>query len=242
MAQDAEASGEVGMTLPGAGAGPKAQGTQGESDHDQVIGRFAVGYLGARTVPMMGIAGAPPNITVGANDQQAPVIGLRYWLDQGMGLDAGIGFLSTGGSTKAGNTSTDKAGVNAVLIHAGVPLALSGSKHFSFQIIPEANIGFAQQTQKDAFAANDELKLSGFLIEVGARAGAELHFGFIGVPQLSLQGSVGVVFQSITRTADYTPPAGASTSFEDKSTIIGTTVYDNPWNIFTSNVAALYYF
>lgn len=132
LAQEAEASGEVGMTLPGAGGGPKAQASAGESDHEQMIGHFAIGYLGARTVPLMGISGAPPNITAGANDQQAPVIGLRYWLDQGMGLDVGLGFLSTGGSTKSGNTTTDKAGVNAVLVHAGVPLALSGSKHFSF--------------------------------------------------------------------------------------------------------------
>ncbi|MBK7578637.1 MAG: hypothetical protein IPI67_00390 [Myxococcales bacterium] len=241
LAQDAEASGEVGMTLPGA-TGPKAGAATGESDHDQMIGHFAIGYLGARAVPIMDIAGGAGNPTPVLGTVQAPVIGLRYWLDQGMGLDVGLGFFSSGGSTKNGNTTTDKAGINAVLVHAGVPLALSGSKHFSFQIVPEANVGFAQQTKKDIFAGNDELKNSGFVIDVGARAGAELHFGFIGVPQLSLQGSVGVLFRSETRTAEYTPPAGASTTVEDKSTVISTSVYDNPWNIFTSNVAALYYF
>jgi hypothetical protein len=236
LAQEAGASGEVGMTLPG--GGPKAQATEGETDHDQMVGRFAVGYLGARSVPMAGLAGT----TLVAADQQAPVIGMRYWLDQGMGLDVGLGFLSTSGSTKSGNVSSDKAGVNAVLLHAGVPLALANHKHFSWQLVPEVNIGFAQQTQKDFQAANDELKLSGLLVEVGVRVGGELHFGFMGVPELSLQGSVGAVFQTTTRSGEYTPPAGASTSFEDKNTVIGTTVYDNPWNIFTSNVAALYYF
>ena len=238
LAQEGEAgaSADVGMTLPG--GAPKAKATEGETDHDQMVGRFAVGYLGARSVPIGGLNGTQLALGV----EEAPVIGLRYWLDQGLGLDAGLGFRSTSGSSKNGNTSTDKAGVNAVLIHAGVPLALANHKHMSFQLVPEVNIGFAQQTQKDVLATNDELKLNGLLVEVGVRIGAELHFGFMGVPELSLQGSVGAYFQNVSRTAEYTPPSGASTSYEDKNTVITTSVYDNPWNIFTSNVAALYYF
>jgi len=245
LAQEGEAAagGEVGMTLPGAGAGPKAQGTPGESDHDQMIGHFGVGYLGARSVPIANTTIAGGNPTFGIGSVQAPVIGLRYWLDQGMGLDAGIGFYSSGGSTKSGNTSQDKAGINAALVHAGVPLALSGSKHFSFQLIPELNVGFAQQTIKDPLGPNSgELKNSGFTLDVGARIGAEVYFGFIGIPNLSLQGSVGALFTTQSATTTYTPPAGASTDFEDKTTEIKTSVYDNPWNIFTGNVAALYYF
>lgn len=238
LAQEGEAgaSADVGMTLPG--GAPKAKATEGETDHDQMVGRFAVGYLGARTVPILPNPFDPASLDA----HQAPVIGLRYWLDQGLGLDAGLGFLSTSGSRKQGNNSTDKSGVNAVLIHAGVPLALANHKHMSFQLVPEANIGFAQQTVKDAQATNDELKLNGLLVEVGVRIGAELHFGFMGVPELSLQGSVGAYFQNVSRTGEYTPPAGASQSYEDKDTVITTSVYDNPWNIFTSNVAALYYF
>jgi len=243
MAQDAEASGEVGMTLPGAVPGQKAQAAEGDSDHDQMIGRFAVGYLGARSVPIANTQITGPNPTFGIGAVQAPVIGLRYWLDQSMGLDAGIGFYSSGGSTKAGNTSTDKAGVNAALIHAGLPFSLTSAGHFSFQLVPELNVGFAQQTIKDPLGPNTgELANKGFTLDVGARIGAEIHFGFIGVPQLSLQGSVGALFSTQSATTTYTPPAGASQDYEDKTTEIKTSVYDNPWNIFTGNVAALYYF
>lgn len=243
FAQEAEAGGEVGMTLPGAAPGGQARATEGESDHDQMIGRFAVGYLGARSVPIAQtqITGTAVDFSIGA--VQAPVIGIRYWLDQSMGLDAGIGFYSSSGSTKSGNTSVDKAGINAVLVHAGVPFSLASEKHFSFQLVPEANVGFAQQTIKDPAGPNSgEIANKGFTLDVGARVGAEIHFGFVGIPQLSLQGSVGALFTTQSATTTITPPAGPTVDYEDKTTEIKTTVYDNPWNIFTGNVAALYYF
>jgi hypothetical protein len=238
VAQEAGATtgGEVGMTLPGAGA-PAAGAAQGESDHDAVVGRFGVGYLGASEVAF-GNTGPGDVPTV-----SAPVIGLRYWIDQMIGLDAGLGFSSTGGSFNDGNTTTDDAATTAVLIHAGLPLALAGSGHFSFQIVPELNIGVSQRNQKDpAGPGSGEIKTSGTTIAVGARAGAEVHFGFMGIPQLSLQGSVGVGFRQDTGKVETVPPAGASTVTERKSTRFATTVGDKPWDIFTGNIAALYYF
>jgi hypothetical protein len=72
-------------------------------------------------------------------------------------------------------------------------------------------------------------------LDLGARAGSEIHFGFMGIPQLSLQGSVGVRLNMNSTSGD---PGDNSTSHFDLATTVG----DNPWNIFTSNVAALYYF
>lgn len=239
MAQEAGATagGDVGMTLPGAGA-PAAAATQGESDHDAVVGRFGVGYLGASEVAF-GNAGAPgtPVPTV-----SAPVIGLRYWIDQMIGLDAGLGFSNSGGSYNDGTTTTDDASTTAVLIHAGLPLALAGSGHFSFQIVPELNVGFSTRDQKPAQAGGTEVKTSGTTIAVGARAGAEIHFGFMGIPQLSLQGSVGVGFRTDTGKVESIPSGAPSTVTERTTTRFATTVGDKPWDIFTGNVAALYYF
>lgn len=234
FAQDAEGGaaastsggGEVGMTLPGAGGGPKAQAAAGDNDHDAMIGHFAVGYLGARTVPFPG------------GNLQAPVIGLRYWLDQMIGLDAGIGFYNDGGKNTQNNTSQDVASRTAVLIHAGVPLALSQGKHFSFQIVPEVNIGFSSQDEKPP---NQEIKRSGSTIQVGARAGGELHFGFMGVPQLSLQGGVGLLFATQT-TKTETTAGNTTTTVENSSQVVSTTLNGQPWDIFTTSVAALYYF
>jgi hypothetical protein len=240
LAQEAGAStgGEVGMTLPGANA-PAAAATQGESDHDGVVGRFGVGYLGASSVAFGHGGGAPPDV----NFLSAPVIGLRYWIDQMIGLDAGLGFSNTGGSFNNGTTTTDDASATAVLIHAGLPLSLAGDGHFSFQIVPEVNVGFSTRKQTDVNGpGTEDVTTSGTSINVGARAGAEIHFGFMGIPQLSLQGSVGLGFRTDTGKIETVPAAGASTVTERTSTRIATTVNNNPWDIFTTNVAALYYF
>lgn len=231
FAQEAEAGGEVGMTLPGAAPAGQARATEGDSDHDQMIGRFAVGYMGAYQVPLADVG-----------DQTAPAIGLRYWLDQMMGLDVGIGFYNAGGSTTDDPGSTvDDAAIVAVLIHGGVPLHLGGGKHFSFQLVPEVNVGFATQNQKDPAPSNGEDARSGVLIQLGARAGGELQFGFIGVPELSLQAGVGLYYTSRTTKSEYTN-GNVKTVHEESKFNLGTTLTGTPWDIFTSNIAALYYF
>lgn len=218
-------SAQVGMALPG--AAPQAAAVAGGSDHDAVVGRLAVGYLGRNGVT---IAGAGINPTV----IPTPVIGVRYWLSDMLGIDAGVGFGLTSGSAEQGGMSADGPSWRMFMIHGGVPIALANAGHFSFQIVPELNLGFAGASQE---VAGMTTKASGFHLDVGARAGAEIHFGFINVPQLSLQGSVGLRM-NMDSTSQTVMDVDSSTS----SFSLGTTVGDNPWNIFTSNVAALYYF
>jgi hypothetical protein len=227
-----QAEGEVGMALPGAQP-QRAGAAQGESDHDQMIGRIAIGYMGAYQIPF-------PGATV-----EAPAIGIRYWLDQMIGLDLGLGFSNTGGSRTENippnSVTTDQAAITGVLIHAGVPLSLASEGHFSFQIVPELNIGFATQTE-DIPGGGGTIDRTGLGLGIGARAGGEIHFGFIGVPQLSLQAGVGVLFTLEQDKVTNKPNQGNETSIENTSTHFRTTVDNNPWNIFISNVAALYYF
>lgn len=218
-------SAQVGMALPG--AAPQAAAVAGGSDHDAVVGRLAVGYLGRNGVT---IAGAGINPTV----IPTPVIGVRYWLSDMLGIDAGLGFGLTSGSAEQGGMSADGPSWRLFMIHGGVPIALANAGHFSFQIVPELNLGFAGASQE---VAGMTTKASGFHLDVGARAGAEIHFGFINVPQLSLQGSVGLRM-NMDSTSQTVMDVDSSTS----GFSLGTTVGDNPWNIFTSNVAALYYF
>jgi hypothetical protein len=120
------------------------------------------------------------------------------------------------------------------LIHGGVPLSLASAGHFSFQIVPELNLGFAGSSSE---IAGVDVSNSGFHLDVGARAGAEIHFGFMDVPQLSLQGGVGVRLNMDSTSAE----AG---DMEDTTSNMsfGTTLNGNPWDIFTGNIAALYYF
>jgi hypothetical protein len=230
---DAQANTNVGMTLPG--AAPAAAAT-GASDHDQVVGRLAVGYLGRRTIGVG--AGASAADFTPVLQVEAPVVGVRYWIDSMLGIDAGLGLAITGGGWEAdlpaGDGDGDLDSATAFLIHVGVPLSLASYDHFSFQVVPEANVGIGSGSADDG-----DTSYNGFQLDVGARAGAEIQFGFMGIPQLSLQGSVGLLFglQS-TKTDDDV----ADSTLTQNRTFLTTTVGDNPWNIFTSNVAALYYF
>jgi len=217
---------QTGMTLPGA-PDAAADGT----DHGKVVGRFGIGYMGRRSI-LIDPAATP--ITV-----DAPVIGMRYWLSPMLGIDAGLGLLFSSGSSKVGDTSTDLQGYTVFLLHGGVPLALAGSKHFSFQIIPEMNLGFASSARPAGAAATDPTDLSGIHFDLGARAGSEIQFGFIGIPELSLQAGVGVALAY--DRVKVSPPGGAPAQTVSL-TQFGTSVGDNPWNIFTGNIAALYYF
>jgi hypothetical protein len=162
-----------------------------------------------------------------------------------LGLDLGLGFAATGGSAEndapTGGTdqTVDDIGGFAFILHGGVPLALANTGHFSFQIIPEMNLGFAHASSDEG----GDSSFNGLHLDLGARAGAEIHFGFIGIPQLALQGSVGLAFALDSTSASVDPTGPIGEGKQSRSTwTLGTSVQDNPWNIFTSNVAALYYF
>ena len=206
----------------------------GGTDHDKVIGHFGVGYMGRQTM------------TIGAARTQvaAPIIGVRYWLTDFIGIDGGLGLNISGGrntTTAAGVDNVKKPGLTVFMIHAGVPLNLFSRGSFSFQVVPELNIGFAGTGNQDP-DPDEILKDSGFHLSVGGRAGAEIQFGFIGIPELSLQGNVGLYVQhesGRTRTED---AAGNELKVGDSSTTFGTTLGPDPWDLFTGSIAALYYF
>lgn len=198
-------------------------------DHDRFVGHFAIGYLGISQLPIATAGGGGTGVIT------APVIGGRYWLRRNMGIDAGIGFASSSGSTTSGATSVDKPGQFGLALHGGVPFALAFGKHYVFQVIPEATIGFTSATLK---GNNTDVDLSGFRLDLGARAGAEIHFGFIGVPELSLQATIGVFIHRESRTAS----AKGGQEQSDGTTTIATSVQGDPWALFANSISALYYF
>ena len=216
---------QVGMGLPGAAPQTAAAAPYaGGSDHASVVGHLGFGYLGRS------------GVNVGTNGPgiglvSAPLIGVRYWFDQGMGLDVGLGLGVNSGSADGGDPPSSWAFV----LHGGVPLALASGAHYTFEIVPEANIGLGGG--KGTMGAVD-VSHKGFLLDLGARVGAEIQFGFIGLPELALQGSVGAMLalSSQSSTPDGGNKLGAS------QTTFTTTVYNSPWGIFTNSVSALYYF
>lgn len=239
MAQQAQASaqGQAGMGLPG--AAPQAAATAGSTDHDMMIGTLGIGFLGRRSMRVGNAAMLDGQGDAPTEQVDAPVVGVRYWLDQMIGIDAGVGFNYTGDSTSQNGQDVNKPSRFAFLLHGGLPLSLAQSRHLSFQIVPEMNIGFAKWSLAGPMGAPDT-NGNGFHLDIGARAGGEVQFGFIGIPQLALQAGVGLRFAMDKVSTSVDTPGGP----EAKQTItsIGTTVQDNPWNIFTGNVAAIYYF
>jgi hypothetical protein len=201
-------------------ATPAPQG----DDHERVVGHLAVGYLGISNVPMGTLA----------NTVTAPAIGIRYWFASLVGLDVGLGF-GWGTSNNDGNPQGDGFGMT---IHAGAPIAPAHSDHFVFEITPEANLGFTNGHQPTG-PTTDDIGLTGVLFQLGGRVGTELHFGFIGVPQLSLTASVGLYFQY--QQAVTSPPSPGRSVGQDAASL-GTTVMGQPWQIFAGTISAFYYF
>jgi len=159
-----------------------------------------------------------------------------------IGIDAGLGFFTTRGSSRVeapvATMTADAPKRTTFLIDAGVPLALASATHFSFLLTPEIDVGFGTGTIKPtppSMAPNTEL--SGFLLQAGLRAGAEVYFGFIGIPQLSLDASVGIFLASQNGKT-----ATAPNSTKVSSLVIGSSSVAQPWDIFRRDIAARYYF
>jgi hypothetical protein len=229
-----------GVTATATATGAKEDTT---TDHDKVVGHLAVGWFGIAQLPIGQVApGAGGTGFDAARDNvNAPVIGARYWLSRGIGIDAGLGFGTAGGSHETVNGSTtttvDKASKLGFALHGGVPIALAYGKHYTFEVVPEATVGFTSGTLKSAAPNGPDTSLSGFRLDVGARIGAEVHFGFIGIPELALQGSVGLY----VRRESYKVKSDQS-SASDGTTTLATTVGADPWALFTNSISALYYF
>lgn len=197
------------------------------SDHDLVIRKFGLTYFG------------PLNMSLGDNPNGAGVnaqlIGVRYWLDDRLGVDAALGLGISTGSTKLGGTSTDLTTPNAYAFLVGVPFSVYSGQHYTFFAEPEIRMGFASESDKTLGTTVD---FSGFRFDFGARAGAEIHFGFIGIPQLALDATLSLL--ATVRTGSITPSGGTETSFSTFQ--INTDLQNQPWNIFVTNVMVRYYF
>lgn len=198
-------------------------------DHATVVGHLGVGWFGISTIPN--------GVDTGRNltSISAPAVGVRYWLNPDMGVDVGVGLAigSSSSSTEvnATTTTTDGPSTFGFMLHGGVPLALHSGAHYTFLITPELNFGYGHQS-----LGNDSG--SGVRLELGARAGAEIQFGFIGVPELALEASVGLFLTYLSGSIS----TGNNNSVSAHSTQISTSSFNNPWDFFAGNVSARYYF
>ena len=231
------------LSLTSSAAFAQERAAQTATDHAGVVGHWAITWFAPVSLAI--VPGTVKGSGASATETAAPPaevrpVGVRYWLNSGMGVDVGVGFLFQGGSQEtkrqgAATQNTDDPSSRAFVLHAGVPFALSTGHHYSLLVIPEANLGLGSTTIK--VANSSDATMSSFRLDLGARAGAEIHFGFMNVPQLSLQATVGAAFAINTTSTSF---GGIDTS--TSRTSLATSVQNDPWALFTGNVAALYYF
>lgn len=192
------------------------------------------------------------------------MVGLRYWGSERVGLDlaVGLGFSSL----DVENTEIRESSVSyyesskkrddftymggALLL--GLPIALANTGYFSFQFTPELVLGYARGAWEDddpASVDRSEIFLSAWRTSLGARLGAEIHFGFMGLPQLALQGGVGIHASYTSRYRSHKQTwshpedvEGSLLEGRQNTWQLGTAKYASPWDIFTGQVSALYYF
>jgi hypothetical protein len=211
-------------------------------DHAAAVGHFGVGFFGVMTVPIMDCGMGAMCALAANNDVAAPTIGLRYWLSDRLGIEAAVGLNVS--SSSSGSIDTSRLGF---ALHGGVPLALAHSAHFVFELVPQLGLGVASGSYKapgTVPGSTTKTDLSGLAIEAGGKVGAEVHFGFMGLPQLSLQGTLGLMVRHDSRTAK-TPipiPGGGTSTVKQSQTVFATGVDASPWDIFRSSITAIYYF
>lgn len=205
-------------------------------DHQRFVGRLAFGYQTINSVPIGSVSGGSLAVEAIA----APAIGVRYWVDEMIGIDVGLGLGYQGGNAQVGPDAAPLDNAFALAIHAGIPLAIFHEGHYKLVIIPEVNIAFATGTVFGVTQDQDQAR-SGFLLSLGGRVGSEIHFGFMGVPQLSLQASVGLYFE-YTQAGVGANRSGTALDSSVSGYALGTTVMGEPWDIFLGSLTALYYF
>jgi hypothetical protein len=225
---------------------PEEEGDDsGKNDHQKVVGSVGIGWLGVSNIPLAFATPGGDNVNPTVNgftetQLAAPAVGARIWFSELVGLDVGLGLHFSSGTTEVANISVDKAPRFGMLIHAGVPLAFSSGEHVAFLLIPELNFAFATSEVDSPPGipnAPPSAELSGMRLDVGARSGLEVHFGFMGLPELSLEGTVGLFLTNQSVSASV-----GNVSVSDSDLLITTTSFDSPWDIFRTAVAARYYF
>lgn len=213
-----------------------------DTDFSKIIKTIGVGYFGQFDVPLGATTGGRGNIGT-------QLVGVRYFFNDRIGLDIGVGLGVASGSDKTegtGGTATtiDRPSTLGMSFKAGVPLVMFSSKHYSFFFEPMALFGFTGETRKPATPNTADTKHSGTRLFAGGNAGALIQFGFIGIPQLTLDATVGLGLDVQGGKTEAPTPGNPSlvTKNSFSQTAFGTLTSHQPWNIFHTNVAAIYHF
>ncbi|HVU50704.1 MAG TPA: hypothetical protein VHL80_08445 [Polyangia bacterium] len=120
----------------------------------------------------------PCEVTLGA-------LSVSYWSSRNLALKGGLA-LGFGGGRDAGKALDSYVGVGPIV---GMSLLLGNWRHLAVAASPEASLVW--------FSPGQDGDTTTTLVTVRGALEGELHFGFIGVPALSLGLDAGVAFRFI---------------------------------------------
>jgi hypothetical protein len=211
------------------------------TDHEKVVGGLGVGLLSAVELrPLV------PGPAYSEQSLVLAILGARFWFTEGLGLEAGIGFNTVHG-TRADDVQ-DREDVSdptiwGLALHLGVPISLYDDDHYQFLLLPELNMGMAiGRTEDDPNTTGDQaIRQRARLVGGGLRAGAEVQFGMIGLPMLALTGTVGFRLNHHASSVE-SAEDGVVVTRTRSGFAASTSSFNDPWDLFVSSIAALYYF
>lgn len=258
-AQDINVSTSAAQPSTTTSTGGSVTDTSGPSDHSVVTGHLALRYFGTTRATSLAAAGMGSPGSNGSLDLHT--IGIRYWLNGGIGIEGGLSFgIRTASSTLTrvqGSTTTnvnsDAPNALGFGLRFALPIQLAEAKHISIQLSPYFQLNYARSALQwaDMPTTNDvtNSSMNYFSLEVGATAQAELQFGFLGAPQLGLiaQFGLGLTYASISRTDDEVPSSNrrvsSTTTNSQGQFSLGTTIGNYSLSdIISGSLSAVWYF
>ncbi len=166
---------------------PTADEKPAASDHDAIVGRIGVEARRMVVGPLpltLGPNGCPAATTTPgeACTVAMGVLGVRYWWTRNLAFNGGLAFAA-GGGRDAGQSLDTYVGIGPVV---GLSLLLANWRHLSISASPE--LGFVWFRPGGDAPSTKLVQLRGALE-------GELHFGFVGVPALTVGMLAGLGFQ-----------------------------------------------
>ncbi|MFT3712688.1 MAG: hypothetical protein QM817_33985 [Archangium sp.] len=214
------------------------------SARDRLGSSFGIGFLGTANVlkaqPDTVITGGMLNVV---QRTTVPILGVRWWTPvRRLAVELGVGAMVSGSyndvAPMPGGQAGDGPATTEMLAHVGVPIMLASTRHTILFVAPELRLGFSR-FQPDASGAG---VLTALTFDASAKAGVEIFFSFIGLDNLSIEAGVraGLTYEArYTVTSLPLEPINTAVSSQTRFT---TSLVANPWDLFTSTLAARYYF
>ncbi|MDO9018516.1 MAG: hypothetical protein Q8S73_28190 [Deltaproteobacteria bacterium] len=231
--------------------GASVTDTSGPTDHSVVVGHLGLRYFGSADVAALGFNNG---MIVRGGSRSIHTVGMRYWLNGSLGIEAGLGIGFSSGSTTVTSqtggmqtqTQSDQPNFFGIGLQVGLPIMVAEAKHLAIHVDPY--LFFRYGTSGITTGSGDSTRdnsLNAIQFGLGANAVAELQFGFLGLPQLGLQAQFGFGLSYANESTTSVQLRNNDTETGSQSGFgIGTTIGPNYGlaEIISGSLSAVWYF